>query len=100
MQRKNGFYVTAGLTVAYCLFFGISANADEADQMTTISFSAPVELPGQVLLPGTYVFKLADIGADLHTVEVFNSDETRLYGAFETISTYRPQSTSDTAITV
>ena len=36
------------------------ANADEWDQKTTFTFSGPVEIPGQVLQAGTYVFKLAD----------------------------------------
>lgn len=100
MQRKNKFYVITGLAVVSSLFFGRTASASEADQETMISFNAPVEMPGQVLLPGTYVFKLADDGADLHTVEVFNSDETKLYGTFETIPTDRSRSTNATAFTL
>ena len=37
------------------------AKADEWNQKTIFTFSGPVEIPGQVLSPGTYVFKLADI---------------------------------------
>ena len=37
-----------------------TAYADEWDQKTIFTFSAPVEIPGQVLGAGTYVFKLAD----------------------------------------
>jgi hypothetical protein len=36
------------------------ALADEWNQKTIVTFSGPVEIPGQVLDAGTYVFKLAD----------------------------------------
>jgi len=36
------------------------AKADEWDQKTVFTFSGPVEIPGQVLNSGTYVFKLMD----------------------------------------
>jgi hypothetical protein len=33
------------------------ASADDFDQKTVFTFSGPVEIPGQVLSAGTYVFK-------------------------------------------
>jgi hypothetical protein len=66
-----------------------SARADEWDQKTVFTFSAPVEIPGQVLLPGTYVFKLADSSSDRNIVQVFNKDESHLYGTFLAIADYR-----------
>src|SRR5580658_5941178 len=65
------------------------AKADEWDQKTVFTFSAPVEIPGQVLLPGTYVFKLADSSSDRNIVQVFNKDENHLYGTFLAIPDYR-----------
>ena len=65
------------------------ARADEWDQKTTFTFSGPVEIPGQVLSSGTYVFKLADSQSDRNIVQVFNKDENHLYGTFLTISDYR-----------
>jgi hypothetical protein len=58
------------------------AIADESDQKTIFTFSGPVEIPGQVLEAGTYVFKLADSQSDRDIVQVFNKDQTRLYGTF------------------
>jgi hypothetical protein len=58
------------------------AAADESDQKTTFTFSGPVEIPGQVLQAGTYVFKLADSESDRDIVQVFNKDENHLYGTF------------------
>jgi hypothetical protein len=58
------------------------ATADESDQKTIFTFSDSVQIPGQVLEPGTYVFKLADSESDRDIVQVFNQDETHLYGTF------------------
>jgi hypothetical protein len=65
------------------------ATADEWDQKTVFAFADPVEVPGRVLLPGTYVFKLMDSQSDRNIVQVFNKDETHLYGTFLAIPDYR-----------
>lgn len=65
------------------------ARADAWNQKTIISFSGPVEIPGQVLNPGTYVFKLMDSMADRNVVQVFNKNETHCYGTFLAIPDYR-----------
>ncbi len=76
-----------------------SLRADEWDQKTVFTFSAPVEVPGQVLLPGTYVFKLADSAWDRNIVQVFNKDENHLYGTFLAIPDYRITPADKTIIT-
>lgn len=75
------------------------ASADESDQKTTFTFSGPVEMPGQVLLAGTYVFKLADSDVDRDVVQVFNKDETHLYGTFLAIADQRLQPAGKPIIT-
>jgi hypothetical protein len=65
------------------------ATADESDQKTVFTFSGPVEIPGQVLPAGTYIFKLADSSSDRNVVQVFNEDGTHLYGTFLAISDQR-----------
>lgn len=68
-----------GLSLAPC------ARADQPNEETIMKFSAPVELPGIVLPPGTYVFRTAaskvanrDIvmvyGQDGHLVKLFLTD--------------------------
>ena len=57
------------------LAFPPGAKADEWNKKTTVTFSAPVEIPGvgaQVLPAGTYVFKLLDSQSDRHIVQIFN----------------------------
>ena len=65
------------------------ATASERDQKTIFTFSGPVEIPGQVLPAGTYVFKLADSQSDRDIVQVFSKDERHLYGTFLTIADQR-----------
>ncbi len=76
-----------------------AVRADEWDQKTVFTFGGPVEVPGQVLAPGTYVFKLADSASDRDIVQVFNKDENHLYGTFLTIPDYRVTPAGKTIIT-
>ena len=73
--------------------------ADEWNQKTVFTFSGPVEVPGQVLEAGTYVFKLADSASDRNIVQVFNKDENHLYGTFLAIPDYRIQPADKPIIT-
>jgi hypothetical protein len=65
------------------------ASADEWDQKTIFSFSGPVEIPGQTLAAGTYVFRLADSSSDRNIVQVFSKNEKHLYGTFLSIPDQR-----------
>jgi hypothetical protein len=67
------------------------ARADQRDQKTVFTFSGPVEIPGQVLPAGTYVFKLAESPANRHIVQIFSKDERRVFGTFLAIPDYRLQ---------
>src|SRR5260370_27336982 len=48
--------------------------ADEWNKKTEFTFSAPVEIPGNVLTPGKYVFELADTESNRSTVLVYSED--------------------------
>lgn len=63
-----------GAGLATLAYLAMPALADEWDKQTTIKFSAPVEVPGYVLLPGTYVFRLADLSSDRDVMQVFRQD--------------------------
>ena len=65
------------------------AMADDWDQRTIFTFSGPVEIPGQVLAAGTYVFKLADSTSNRNIVQVFSKTEKHLYGTFLAIPDQR-----------
>jgi hypothetical protein len=73
--------------------------ADQWDQRTIFTFSGPVEIPGQVLGAGTYVFKLADSSSDRNIVQVFSKNEKHLYGTFLAIPDERLRPAGKTIIT-
>jgi hypothetical protein len=66
------------------------AKADQFDKKTTVTFNNPVEIPGQVLEPGTYVFKMLDSQFVRNVVQVWNEGEDQLIATIHTDSDYRP----------
>jgi len=77
------------------------AKADEWNQETDVSINEPLEIPGGRVLPaGNYVFRLADNDSDRNIVQIFNQDKTQLITTILGIPAYRPEPTSDSAITV
>jgi len=82
-----------------------AVKADEWNRKTTVTFSAPVEIPGvhlagwAVLPAGTYIFKILDSQSDRHIVQIFSSDEKTIYATILAIPNYRLKPTSHTVIT-
>lgn len=85
--------------------FAPDVKADDWNRKTTITFSAPVEIPGVhlkgwgVLPAGTYVFKILDSQSDRHIVQIFNKDETTIYATILAIPNYRLKATDKTVMT-
>ena len=52
--------------------------ASEWNRATTAIFNHPVQIPGQVLPAGIYVFKIADISGERNVIQIWNADETVL----------------------
>ena len=92
-------YIAIGLIVAFTLFFELAAHASEDDQATEITFNQSVQVPGQVLPAGTYLFKLANTD-DLDVVQIFSSDRTHLYATLETVPSESRQVPDDTTVTL
>jgi hypothetical protein len=93
---KIGLAVCVSLVASV---FAPNAHADEWNKKTIFTFSAPVEVPGQVLPAGTYMFKLFDSPSDRNIVQIFNSDGTHLYATIMAIPDYRMTPTGKTVIT-
>jgi hypothetical protein len=81
----------AALVCAAILGIALTPNAaaDEVDKKTVVTFSAPVEIPGKVLPPGTYVFKVLDTSGGRNIVQVFDKDEKQLYATLLAVPDYR-----------
>jgi len=95
-MRINKLYIVIGLVIAFGLFFELAAHADAFDQLTQVTFSAPVQIPGQVLPAGTYIFQQAD-PEDLNLVRIFSANRRVLYATLQTMPTDRVQA-GDTTI--
>jgi hypothetical protein len=92
-------YIAVGMIIAFTLFFELAAHADERDQTTVITFNQPLQVPGQILPAGTYLFKLTNAeDVDLNIVQIFNADRTHLYATLETVPTETRQATDNTAV--
>lgn len=83
---------------ALIFFFGLALivadyhptlRADEWDKTTKITFREPVQVPGAVLQPGTYLFRLADSNSNRHIVQIFNEDHTSLITTILAIPNYQ-----------
>jgi len=72
--------------------------ADPANQLTKVTFSGPVEIPGQVLSAGTYEFKILDFN-DPDIVQIMNQDGTKVDATLLAIPDYRLKPRGKTVIT-
>lgn len=73
--------------------------ADPVYKRTEVTFKQPVEIPGQVLMPGTYVMKLLDPYMDRNIVRFYNAQENHMYAMVFAIPDYRLTPTDHTVIT-
>jgi hypothetical protein len=93
----NKFGVTTALLAAAVGIVAIApkASADEWDKKTIVTISEPMEVPGVVLQPGTYVFKLVRSESDRHIVEIQNERENHTFATIMAIPNYRIQPTGN-----
>src|SRR5580658_412579 len=99
MNRKAIYTVL--VTVLLALFGAVvtpNLRADQENKKTVMTFSQPVEIPGQILPAGTYTFKLLNSPSDRHIVQVFNADGTQLIATILTINDYRLKPTGRTVV--
>lgn len=78
--------------------FASGIQADDWNKKTVLTFSQPVEIPGQVLPAGTYTFKLGDSLSDRHIVEICDADGTQIIATVLAINDWRLQPTGATLV--
>jgi hypothetical protein len=96
--RVRKMVVVAVLVLASSFAAG-TVRADEADQAIQVTFSGPVQIPGQVLPAGTYWFVLVD-DRNPQTVQILSNDRSKSFGIINTIARERSGANSDAAFTV
>src|SRR5260370_10419992 len=55
------------------------ANADAWNKKPYVTTSQAIEVPGAVLPPGKYVFKLMESPSNRHIVQIMNAEENHVY---------------------
>ena len=100
MKRIGLVFSIVGVVIAGVLALVTApARADELNQLTCLTFSEPVELPGVALPAGSYLFKHPDGLIDRHIVQVLSSDGKQVLGTFLTIPEERLEPSDKTVVT-
>lgn len=101
MKLRGILSAVLGVLLA-CAVFLPAAHADEANQMTKLTFPQPVQLPNVTLPAGTYWFRIADLAnaGNLNVVQVFNQNRSQIYDTELTIPVDRPQPRGKTEVTL
>jgi len=79
--------------------FSAAAYGDTWDRKTFLTFSGPVEIPGQVLAAGKYTFRLLDSPSNRHIVQISNERQDHVYATVLAIPIYRQTPPDKTQIT-
>jgi hypothetical protein len=69
------------------LVIAVKVHASVADQKTIVTFNQPVDIPGKVLTPGTYVFKVLDLAGSRNVIQVLDKNETHVIATFIALPT-------------
>ncbi len=77
------------------VLFAPQARADDYNKKTVMTITEPIQVPGAVLQPGTYVIKLVNSVSDRHIVRIMNADETKVIATILAINNYRLKPTDN-----
>jgi hypothetical protein len=64
--------------------FSPRAKADQPTARMFVTVREPLQIPGMVLSPGTYLLRPLDPGSDCNLFQIFNEDQTELVATFTT----------------
>ncbi len=66
------------------------SKAQNGDRKTVVTFSEPIEIPGNIILPpGTYFFKLLNQDSGRWVVQIFDEHQTKTFATLITIEDFR-----------
>jgi hypothetical protein len=95
------FHGTLALLAGGLLLTGVAprAEADTWNKKTYVTTSQSIEVPGAVLPPGKYVFKLLDSSVNRHIVQIMNERENHVYATNLAIPKERMEPADKTVLT-
>jgi hypothetical protein len=97
MKLIKSAVVVLALTLFGALFTS-GVRADDWNKKTVITFSQPIEIPGQVLPAGTYTIKLVDLASERHVVQFLDADGTKVIATVLTVDNWRLHPTGQTVV--
>src|SRR5215467_13640592 len=89
MTFRFRFVLRSLLVMLVALVIAQKGRADGWNKETVVTFSHPVEVPGEILPAGTYVFKLLDDQSNRQIVQIFTEQKTKLLATIMAIPDYR-----------
>ena len=98
MKRTKLFATVLAVAVVAVLAGRATAQNVNTTERTFLTFSNAVEMPGVLLEPGTYVFKLADNVLSRNVIQVWDKDEKHMIGHWTFVQAERPRVTEDTVV--
>jgi hypothetical protein len=78
--------------------FGSGVRADDWNKKTVMTFSQPIEIPGQILPAGTYTIKLVDLASERHIVQFLDADGIKVIATVLAINNWRLHPTGETVV--
>jgi hypothetical protein len=84
----------AGAMVVSLGVISPKAKADTWNEKTIVTFDQPVDIPGHVLLPGSYTFSLMDSSSDRDIVEIKSNSNPQFVYIVQANSAQRMDSSS------
>jgi hypothetical protein len=88
------FSIVVGCTVLLPL-----AEASDENEQIKVTFNRPVEIPGQILPAGTYVFVLVGDPFSRDDVRIYSADRKKVYATIGTVETGRQRPADGITVT-
>jgi hypothetical protein len=99
MQMKIVKTLLVVLTLTlFGAIFASGVQGDDWNKKTVMTFSQPVEIPGQILPAGTYTIKLVNLDSDRHVVQFLDADGIKVIATVLAINDWRLHPTGETVV--
>jgi hypothetical protein len=89
VTRVSRLFAVAALALAIAFLMGTASplKAQNPGEQAVVTFDRPVEVPGKVLPPGSYMFKSVN---NNELVQVFSADQKQLFATVLVVPEDRP----------
>jgi len=97
MKTMKFVLVALALTFVGAIFAS-GVQADGWNKVTVMTFSQPIEIPGQILPAGTYTVKLVNIDTERHVVQFLDAAGIKVVATVLAINDWRLHPTGQTVV--